>query len=40
MQPGKNGDHTRDTMVGCPQPRNRLEKGRSKDDAVSTYIWK
>ena len=40
MQPGKNGGYTRNAMIGHPQPRNRLGKGRSKDDMVSTYMWK
>jgi len=38
MQPRKNGGHTRNAIVGHPQPRNRLGKGRSEDDVVSTYM--
>ena len=27
-------------MASSPQPRNRLEKGESKNDIVPTYMWK
>jgi len=27
-------------MASSPQPRNRLGKGRSKNDMVPIYIWK
>ena len=39
MQPGKNGGHIRDAMIGHPQSRNKLGKRGSKNDKVSTYLW-
>jgi len=40
MQLGKNSVNTGNAVASSPQPRNRLGKGRGKDDALSTYIWK
>ena len=40
MQPRKNRGDIRDAMVSSPQSRDRLGERKSKDNKVSTYMWK
>ena len=39
MRPGKDRDNLRNAIVGCTQPKNKLEDGRGQNDEVSTPVW-